>query len=225
MLLAVTTMMNLMTMCFTDFSARETAVQVQPRDGAGSSASAPDASAYFLPGVLLLCFIMFIYVGFENGFAFFINSYITRELGGTHALFALSLFWLAMIPARILCGYFSRYNRYLLIAAVAGVVLFVLLIAMSHSELPVLILSAALGFCSGAIYPCVLARSMDFAGSRTATVTGLITASTGLGGAVISALTGSISQSADIRTALCILALLMAADVAAGVILTGFHRK
>lgn len=225
MLLAVTTMMNLMTMCFTDFSARETAVQVQPRDGAGSSASAPDASAYFLPGVLLLCFIMFIYVGFENGFAFFINSYITRELGGTHAFLALSLFWLAMIPARILCGYFSRYNRHLLVAASAGVVLFVLLIAMSPSEFPVLILSIPLGFCSGAIYPCVLARSMDFAGSRTATVTGLITASTGLGGAVISVLTGSISQSAGIHTALCTLALLMAADVAAGVILTGFHRK
>ena len=223
LILLITTAVNAAVSFSTDFSAQEEKREAPMREN--SEMESAQSGKMLLAGVIFLCIIMFVYVGFENGFAFFINSYISRELGGSHAYLALSLFWLAMIPSRILCGYFSAYNRQILLLSSAGVVLFTVLICIVPSEVPALLVSLPLGFFSGAIYPSVLARSMDFANGRTATVTGLITASTGLGGAIVSALTGSVSQNAGIRTALMGLALFMAVDVVVSLILIRYPLK
>ena len=84
-------------------------------------------------------------------------------------------------------------------------------IAMSvvQSGNTAVILSFILGFFSGAIYPNVLNFAMENAGNKSATATGLITAATGLGGAVITASFGFVAELFGIRTAFDVLSVLM----------------
>ena len=45
--------------------------------------------SWTLPIILMLCLIMFIYVGVENGFGFFMNSFVKVTLKGSHAYLVL----------------------------------------------------------------------------------------------------------------------------------------
>ena len=198
-----------------DFSPREAARETGGEQTAGGK--------WILPGVLLLCAVMFVYVGFENGFAFFVSSYLAEVLKAAHAYTALSLFWLAMIPARILCGYFSRWNRQILIGASLGAAAAAFAVGAVGNGAAAIALCLPLGFFCGAVYPCVLTRSLDFAGGRTATATGMITAATGLGGAAVTALTGAMSQRLGLRQALLSLAGFLAADIFLSLLLFFLH--
>ena len=79
--------------------------------------------------------------------------------------------------------------------------------ASYNSLLPVivLLLCIPLGFASGAIYPCVLTIMLPLAGKRTATATGIITAATGIGGVVFTALTGFLADRMGMRSSMLIL--------------------
>ena len=57
---------------------------------------------FVISGVLLLCAVMFIYVGFENGFAFFIDTMFKDVFQSSLGKYALSIFWAVVIPSRIL---------------------------------------------------------------------------------------------------------------------------
>ncbi|MCI2062955.1 MAG: MFS transporter [Eubacteriaceae bacterium] len=199
-------------LAFTNFEIKEhpAAETVREKTAAGSWSAAV---------ISLLCFIMFVYVGVENGFAFFINSFMKETLGAEHSYLALSMFWLAMIPSRIICGYLQKRKGFLLTAAAAGTALSAVIMSAVQSGSTAVILSFVLGFFSGAIYPNVLNFAMENAGNRSATATGLITAATGLGGAVITTSFGFITEDFGIRTAFDVLSGLMVMDIAAAVIL------
>jgi len=188
-----------------DFSPRESAQDAGDRQAADGK--------WIFSGIFLLCAVMFVYVGFENGFAFFVNSYLTEILKTDHAYIALSLFWLAMIPARILCGCFSCRNRQILLIASVGAAAVALVIGTTGNGTAAVFLCLPLGFFCGAVYPAVLTRSLDFAGGKTATVTGMITAATGLGGAAVTALTGMMSQRLGLKQAMVFLAGFLAIDI------------
>ena len=175
--------------------------------------------------ISILCFIMFIYVGVENGFAFFINSFMKETLGAEHSYIALSMFWLAMIPSRMICGYLQKRKGILLITAASGTALAAVVMSVVQSGNTAVILSFILGFFSGAIYPNVLNFAMENAGNKSATATGLITAATGLGGAVITASFGFVAELFGIRTAFDVLSVLMIMDIAAAAILIIIVRK
>ena len=158
-----------------------------------------------LGAILLLGVIMCIYVGFENGFTFFVDTLFTDVLKASTGKIALSLFWAVMIPSRVLVGRFSAYAKKMLIAAI--VLIPVSMLAMSAASAPtvVLLLCIPLGFASGAIYPCVLTMMLPFAGRSTATATGIITSATGVGGVVFTAMTGFLADRYGLRTAMLIL--------------------
>lgn len=163
------------------------------------------SGAFLLTGVLLLCVIMCIYVGFENGFAFFVDTLFTDVLKASTGKFALSLFWAVMIPSRVLVGLFSQHARKILIGSVVAIPLITLAISMCSSSSAVLLLCVPLGFASGAIYPSVLTTLLPFAGKKTATATGMITTATGIGGVVFTALTGFMAEGMGLRTAMAAL--------------------
>ena len=156
--------------------------------------------------IAILCIIMFVYVGVENGFAFFINSFIQDDIGSTKSYLALSMFWLAMIPSRIICGYASRRKGMILLISACAVTAMLLLISFAHNGMTAIFICFALGFFSGAVYPNVLNFAADYSGNNTATATGLITASTGLGGALITSTFGWVSGIYGIRLAFDVLA-------------------
>ena len=65
-----------------------------------SQSSDRDENAPFvLSAIILLGVIMCIYVGFENGFTFFVDTLFTDVLNSTGGKLALSLFWAVMIPS------------------------------------------------------------------------------------------------------------------------------
>ena len=205
-------------LCFVDFTPKE--------NGRIHKEETESSDKMLLSGILLLCFIMFVYVGVENGVAFFLTSFVQLELhGGVDSYLALSMFWLAMIFSRLLCGAWHEKRAFVLMSAVAGVSIFAFLLSTVQDARLVVFLSFVMGFFSGAVYPSVLNYSVDFANGRTATVTGLITAATGLGGAVVAAAFGWISDYYGMRTAFDILGAFMVMDIAAAGLLIYITRR
>ncbi len=167
----------------------------------------------YVTGVALLCMIMFIYVGVENGVGFFLNGFMHDQIGSQRGYIALSLFWMAMIPSRILCGIFSRYRHILLCAAPTGAAIMLMLLAFTSNEYLAFVLVIIMGFFCGAVYPNVLTYAADFSGTRTATVIAAITVATGVGGTVVSAAFGFLETAVGFTGSFVILAIILAADL------------
>lgn len=165
------------------------------QEGAGSG-------AFILVGVLLLCVVMCIYVGFENGFAFFVDTMFQVDLQSAAGKYALSLFWAVMIPSRLLAGYFSRYCRRTLLLSVVAIPCITAVLSFCSSGIAVLLLCIPLGFACGAVYPSVLAILITYAGKKTATATGMLTSATGIGGFAFTALTGVLADHLGVRRAM-----------------------
>lgn len=173
------------------------------------------AGAFVVQGILLLCVVMCVYVGFENGFSFFVDTMFTDVFMSTSGKLALSLYWAVMIPARILVGRFSNRADDILLGCVISIPILTGLFALSGNSIIALLLVIPLGIASGAIYPCVLTLMLPFAGKKTATATGMITAATGIGGFALTALTGFMSDHWGMRVAMAALAGLFIFSIAA----------
>ncbi len=172
---------------------------------------------FFVIGILLLCVIMCIYVGFENGFAYFVETLFADILNSGLGRYALSVFWAMMIPSRIFVGYFAKKAKTILITALVAIPVLTVLVALMDSSLVVFLLCIPLGFASGTIYPCVLNMMIPFAGKKTALSTGMITTATGIGGVVFTALTGFNAEHFGMRTAIGILAAFYILSIAAAI--------
>lgn len=171
----------------------------------GLSGEREGGGRFVLSAILLLGVIMCVYVGFENGFTFFVDTLFTDVLEASAGKLALSLFWALMIPSRYLVGNYPGHAKKILVAAILLIPATMLLMSAASDPSTVLQLCIPLGIASGAIYPCVLTIMLPYAGKNTATATGIITAATGIGGVVFTALTGFLADRFDLRTAMLIL--------------------
>lgn len=196
-LLAIGTLIALVGIVKTGTDARENAPKSQKANqGKGQ---------FVLLGILLLCVIMCIYVGFENGFSFFVDTLFTDVFRSPLGKYALSLYWAVMIPSRMLVGQFSKHVKKILLGCVVAIPCITVLVGIANSDLMVLLLCIPLGIASGAIYPCVLTLMLPFAGKKTATATGMITAATGIGGFAFTALTGFMADLWGMQVAMMVL--------------------
>lgn len=198
--------------------------QFTPREEIGEdlvSSKENNASEIKAAGVVLLCLIMFIYVGVENGVGFFLNGFMNEVVGSERGYIALSIFWFAMIPSRILCGVFTAHRRILLTAAPAGAAVMLVLLSEINTEITAFIVVFLLGMFCGAVYPNVLTYADDFSGVWTATVIAAITVSTGVGGTLATASFGFITETFGYSGGFMILA----AVIAVNVILAAFVIK
>ncbi len=177
-----------------------------PEQCTGAENEVSPTGAFILLAILMLCVVMCIYVGFENGFAFFVDTLFSEELNSNIGKYALSIFWIVMIPSRILVGYFSKHAYKILVGAIVAIPLITVIISQSGAAIPVLLLCIPLGFACGAIYPSVLSIAMPLAGERKATATGMITTATGIGGVVFTAFTGILGEKFGLRNAMVALA-------------------
>ena len=178
----------------------------KPREARKIQAGTQEGEGKFVfSAILLLSVIMCIYVGFENGFTFFVDTLFTDVLKASTGKFALSLFWAVMIPSRILVGRFSVHARKILIASILLIPTTMLLLSAASDPFIVLLLCVPLGFASGAIYPSVLTIMLPYTGKNTATATGIITAATGIGGVVFTAMTGFLADRFGLQTAMLVL--------------------
>lgn len=172
----------------------------------GKDSTNASQTNFIIIAILFLCVIMCIYVGFENGFTFFVDTLFKDELNSGLGKYALSLYWAVMIPARVFSGYFSKKAKTILITAIVAIPVITVILAHTHSSILVLLLCIPLGLASGAIYPCVLNTMIPLAGKKTATATGMITTATGVGGVVFTALTGFLGDNFGLNIAMEIVA-------------------
>ncbi|MDO4805209.1 MAG: MFS transporter [Lachnospiraceae bacterium] len=187
---------------------------------AASDSSQSSGDVFVLSGILLLGVIMCIYVGFENGFTFFVDTLFTDVLKSSGGKFALSLFWAVMIPSRFLVGRFSGHAKKILIGAIVAIPCTMLPLSASANPAVVMLLCVPLGLASGAIYPSVLTIMLPLAGKRTATATGIITSATGIGGVVFTAMTGYMADLWGMRFAMLALVSFFAISLLAALIVT-----
>ena len=175
-------------------------------EGSADEDTAADGSRFIIVGVLLLCVVMCIYVGFENGFAFFVDTMFAEVLGSTNGKFAISLFWVVMIPSRVRVGLFARHAKKILVTSIIAIPVITWLITLMVNANAVMVLIIPLGFACGAIYPSVLATLIGFSGNRKATATAMITTATGIGGVIFTALTGFLAEKIGLKGAMLSLA-------------------
>lgn len=180
---------------------------------------------FIFGAILLLCIIMCIYVGYENGFAFFIDTLFAEELGSGIGKYALSIFWIIMIPSRVMAGYLGKHSHKILTGAIIAIPVITIIISRLNTDIPVLLLCIPLGFACGAIYPSVLNIAMPLAGNHKATATGMITTATGIGGVVFTALTGIIGDRCGLRTAILILSAFFAISLLSVLLLKRYIYK
>lgn len=184
------------------FALRNSSIE----EGNADEDTTKEGGRFVIVGVLLLCVVMCIYVGFENGFAFFVDTMFAEVLDSTKGKFAISLFWVVMIPSRVLVGLFARHAKRILVTSIIAIPVITWLITLMDSDSAVMALIIPLGFACGAIYPSVLTTLIGFSGNRKATATAMITTATGIGGVVYTALTGFLAERIGLKGSMLALA-------------------
>ena len=171
------------------------------------------SGSIYVKGVIYLCIIMFIYVGVENGVGFFLNGFMHDNVHSERGYIALSIFWMAMIPSRVLCGYLSKYRHLLLCAAPTGAAVFLWFLSVVKNEYAAFLVVFIMGFFCGAVYPNVLTYAADYSGYKTATVIAAITVATGIGGTLVSFVFGFLEKAVGFTWSFRILAVFLALDL------------
>lgn len=196
----------------------------EPREKAPEQERQVAARGIYYKGVALLCSIMFVYVGVENGVCFFLNNFMLDTMNSVRGYLALSLFWLAMIPSRFLCGFLAKYRSHLIVAAPLGATLLLGVLTVLHNEMLAFAVVFVLGFFCGGVYPNVLTYVADFAGGKTATITAAITVATGVGATIISASFGFLHENLGFSGAFLVLAGLLGVDIFLALLVPRMHR-
>jgi len=175
---------------------------------AAKQTTAP-ARAYFRDRPFLLFFsAILLYVGLENGFGYFTESFFSLELGAASlGAFAISAYWASMALSRFVFGILPIKPERTLVACLGVSGALFLALALMKAAIPALVFCACIGFSFGPVWSSLMNLSAGrFSGSSGGAM-GLMSAGCGLGGAVFPALMGLVSDQLDLRAAFLLLAL------------------
>ena len=148
--------------------------------------------------IVYFALLAFLYVGIEASVGNWMSTYATRAAAWSFAgsTAAVAAFWAALLLGRALTpAMLTRVSeRHLYRVSVVVTLGGVLLLLTAHSQHTILAGSALTGLALGPVFPLILALFLaEIGGSRNA---GWVFATAGLGGAVLSWLTGAISTAA-----------------------------
>lgn len=168
-----------------------------------------------LPILAIFClvFITAVFVGVENGIAYFIKPFVKEELSGTVGELAISLFWLGMIPSRFLCILLKKIQKMNLAVSIILTTVFCVGFSYLSDQSWVLAFAFILGFSCGSIYTLAMSLAVEYVPYKTALATGFITSGTGIGGAAVTFSFSLLSTSFGIRKAFIALGILMATSL------------
>jgi len=141
--------------------------------------------------------LAFLYVGMEASVGNWMSTYATRATAWNFAggSLALAVFWAALLLGRATTAAMLRFltERRLYRASVIATIAGISLLLAAHSPLVLLAGSTLTGLALAPLFPLILSMFLgEIGGSRNA---GWVFAVAGLGGAVLSWLTGTISSS------------------------------
>ncbi len=139
----------------------------------------------------------------ENGIVGFFKNFFAAELG--HEVFgglAVSVFWIAMIPSRLLCGYFKN-QRLLVKLCLAGAALSCLALGLCKNSALALGLVGLIGFFQGPVYPAINTMAMQSSPENMGLISSLLLVSSNLGGILMNFAMGPVSGGLGIGGGFC----------------------
>ena len=176
--------------------------------GEGAAAAKTYARKLWLsPIFLAMILCMFLYIGLENGFGYFVDILFSGKVSGAAlGAYGISAYWAGMAFSRLVYSlrtYRPRTTVQLsFLAAAAG---FIALILVPSGYLCVG-LCALVGFTYGPIWTTIVAGAAQRFPRHKASATGLMSASCGLAGIIYPVFMGAVVESLDIRIGFAILA-------------------
>lgn len=158
------------------------------------------------PVFIALVVGMFMYVGLETGFGYFIEILFDGKPTGSHlGAYGISAYWAGMALSRLIYSLHTyQPKRAVRLSFLGAAVCFVALILIGSGWICVG-LCALVGFTYGPIWTTIVAGAAERFPQHKASATGLMSASCGLGGIIYPMFMGIIVDSLDIRIGFLIL--------------------
>ena len=167
------------------------------------------ARQLWLSPVFIALFVgMFLYVGLETGFGYFVDIlFAGKTAGDALGAYGISAYWAGMALSRLVYSLRTYLpKRTVRLSFLGAAACFIALIAVGSGWICVG-LCALVGFTYGPIWTTIVAGAAERFPQHKASATGLMSASCGLGGIIYPMFMGIIVDSLDIRIGFLILAL------------------
>ncbi|RHR27621.1 MFS transporter [Clostridium sp. AF19-22AC] len=177
----------------------------------------------FPPIFSLLVFSFFLYGGLEVGVSYYIDSYMQIELGGAPlSAWAVSSFWLFMVPSRFASGLLYRYRRFLLPSCFLLSVPVLFWISMTERAESAVILFSILGFLLGTLWPNLMGTATEDYKERAAMAAGIMSAGCGMGAVLSPLILGKLAGAGELRYGFILLAV---CSLAGGILCICYLKK
>jgi FHS family glucose/mannose:H+ symporter-like MFS transporter len=159
------------------------------------------------PLLLALVVAMLFYVAMETGVAFFADSLFVTEYANTEmGAYAISGFWFAMTVSRLIFAMSKIKPKNMVLGGFAAAFFFFVLIFFLRFQLVLMGIFLCLGFVMGPVWPMIIGIGTSSNRKRSGTTASILTASGGLGGAVIPIFFGITAEKAGFYYGFCLLA-------------------
>lgn len=163
---------------------------------------------WFTLALALLIGAILTYGTTETGTGSYIDSIFNALIEAPHlGAVALSAYWLAMMPSRILFGLLRLKPAPLLMLCTFGSAASLVGLALARSSFWGLLFSVLIGFFLGPCWALLLSLGVRQAPRHSGTIVSLMAAASGLGGAIMPLAAGAVADSFGLQTAIfCIAA-------------------
>lgn len=179
-----------------------------PAPAAAKAAKTGTRQLWLSPVFLALLAGMFLYVGLENGFGYFVEILFDGKISGAVlGAYGISAYWAGMAFSRFLYSLRPyRPRRAVRLSFVGAALTFLGLILIPSGWLCVA-LCALVGFAYGPVWTSLVAGAAERFPQHKASATGLMSASCGLGGILYPVFMGAMVETLDIRVGFITLAI------------------
>lgn len=152
---------------------------------------------------LIFLLSMIMYVGIEEGIAFWITSYIKEwSMINYFPSLALSVFWGGMIVGRYFVSKFSKRLNELLIISSSVFLLFLFTTLFSNSSISIMISFFGMGLSISGMWPILMALARIRFPKYAGTALGIMMSGCAVGGVVIPLVMGYIAKVVSMKYAL-----------------------
>jgi len=178
-----------------------------PTAETGKAVKTSARQLWLSPIFLALIVSMFLYVGLENGFGYFVEILFDGKRSGLQlGAYGISAYWAGMAISRFVYSLFAyRPHRTVRLSFLAAAAAFIALVVLQSGWLCVG-LCAIVGFAYGPIWTTIVAGAAERFPQHKASATGLMSAACGLAGILYPMFMGVIVENLDIRIGFVILA-------------------
>lgn len=159
------------------------------------------------PIFLSMIVTMFLYVGLESGFGYFVEILFDHKTSGVQlGAYGISAYWAGMAFSRFVYSLWAyRPKRTVRLSLLTAAAAFIALVVFKSGWLCV-VLCAVVGFTYGPVWTSIVAGAAERFPDHKASATGLMSAACGLSGIIYPMFMGILVDTLDVRIGFMILA-------------------